>query len=108
MRERVQRGAGGSSRGTGFGNGAGRYCTVDGVGECTGGVATGPEGRETAEQSKAELAVGQRERMQRGQQQESITTPNLETLGNEDLVEDLSNHGVTSQKYLNMDDYKNR
>ena len=33
-----------------------------------------------------------------------IRTPNLEKLGNEDLVEGLSNHGVTSQKYLNMDD----
>ena len=33
-----------------------------------------------------------------------IRTQNLEKLGNEDLVEGLSNHGVTSQKYLNMDD----
>jgi hypothetical protein len=28
----------------------------------------------------------------------TIRTPNLEKLGNEDLVEGLSNHGVTSQK----------
>ena len=34
----------------------------------------------------------------------SIWTPNLEKLGNEDLVQVPCNHGVTSQKYLNMDD----
>jgi hypothetical protein len=30
-----------------------------------------------------------------------IWTPNLEKLGNEDLVEGLSNHGVTSQNLPN-------
>ena len=33
-----------------------------------------------------------------------ITTPKLEKLGNEDLVQVPCNHGVTAQKYINMDD----
>ena len=33
-----------------------------------------------------------------------IRTPNLEKLGNEDMVQVPCNHGVTFEKCLNMDD----
>ena len=44
------------------------------------------------------------ERVTGGKEVASIWTPNLEKLGNEDLIEALLNHDVTTQKYLNMDD----